>query len=348
MPAEGPPSPQPGSPPRAPRIDILLATYNGEAFLAEQLASIMAQSWGDFRLVVRDDGSRDRTPQILAGYAAQYPGRIEVLQDGDGNLGVLANFNRLLAAARAPYVMFSDQDDVWMPDKVERTWRRLLALEREYGPATPLLVHSDLEVVDRDLLRMDASFWHFQHLCPRRGLNLNRLLVQNVVTGCTMMVNRALLQRGLPIPPEAAMHDWWLALVAAAFGRIGYLRDTTIKYRQHGRNSLGAKRWSAGAFIRQGWARERQRITEHGLLGGLIGTGRQAKEGVARSIETNHRQARCFLDRYGAELPPRMGNLVRDFCAMRKAGFLRTRYIVLKNGFYKIGLLRNLGWLVRL
>jgi len=337
-----------------PRIDILLATYNGEAYLAEQVASIMTQSYPYFRLIVRDDGSKDRTPRILKGLAAKYPERMEVIADGDGNLGVQKNFNRLLAASHAPYVMFSDQDDVWLPTKIEATFRRLLALERDHGVETPLLVHSDLEVVDRELMRMDASFWHYQHLCPRRGLTLNRLLVQNVVTGCTMMVNRALLVRGMPIPAEAAMHDWWLALVAAAFGRIGYLRETTIRYRQHSHNSLGAKRWSAGQFIRQGWARERQRLIERGIfsgvLGGLlgmVGTG-HPKDNVARSIESNHRQAHCFLERYGDDLPPRVGNVVRDFCAIRRAGFLRTRYIVLKNGFYKIGLLRNLGWLVRL
>ncbi len=226
-------------------IDILLATYNGEAFLEEQLDSIAAQTHGDWRLIARDDGSADRTAEILDAFRARHPDKVVVLQDGDGNLGLVANFSRLMERSDAPYAAFCDQDDVWMPEKLALCLAKMHELEREQGQEqgaeVPLLVFTDLTVVDEELKVIDPSFWHYQGLRPERCDTLGRLLLHNVVTGCTALLNSALVDRSGPVPDAAKVHDWWVALVAVALGRLGYISRPTVLYRQHGENLIGAQ-----------------------------------------------------------------------------------------------------------
>ena len=191
--------------------EILVATYNGQRFLREQFDSLLAQTCKDFTIRIRDDGSTDNTAQIIEQYVECHPGRIILEENGGETSGACANFSRLLEATDADYVFFCDQDDVWLPEKVETQRKQLMDLEEEHGEDTPLLVHSDLEVVDENLNTLDQSFWHYQYLCPEKMQTLNRLLVQNCVTGCATAVNKSLAKLGAPIPSEAIMHDWWLA-----------------------------------------------------------------------------------------------------------------------------------------
>lgn len=136
--------------------------------------------------------------------------------------------------------MFCDHDDVWKPRKVEMTVRRMMELEQANGQDIPLLVHTDLVVADENLKVLSDSMFRSQNL-NRKGNRLNNLLVQNNVTGCTMMVNKALVDMVGPAPKHAVMHDWWMALIAACFGKIGFVRQATILYRQHHANEVGAK-----------------------------------------------------------------------------------------------------------
>jgi glycosyltransferase involved in cell wall biosynthesis len=133
------------------RVAILLATYNGEKYLDEQLRSLLAQTYRDFVIIVRDDCSGDRTPEILAKWAAAHPGQIRVVSDDHGNLRSAANFSRLMQLCDEPYFAFSDQDDVWLPRKIELMVSEVRLLERKFGTKTPILVHSDLRAVDEDL-----------------------------------------------------------------------------------------------------------------------------------------------------------------------------------------------------
>ena len=235
-------------------IEVVLPTYNGAAYLREQVESIHRQTLQPQRLLVRDDGSTDGTQELLAALQQQY-GSWLVLLPADGTLGCSANVNRLLEHTRAPYVALADQDDIWLPQKLQSSFRRLQQLESRYGLETPLLVHTDLELVDSEGTRLGITYWQRQRLDPRRTTT-DQLLVTNVVTGCTVLMNRPLLGRSLPIPPGALMHDWWLALVASAVGAIGCLAEPAILYRQHDRNVLGARGTSVfamfGRLIRQG------------------------------------------------------------------------------------------------
>lgn len=230
-------------------IDVVLPTYNGVAYLRQQVASIDQQTLRPCRLFIRDDGSNDGTLLLLASLKQQYGDWLELLP-ADGNMGCVANVNRLLNTASAPYVALADQDDLWAPEKLEASMALLHQLEQRYGREMPLMVHSDLRLIDGDGLPLGSSYLQHQRLDPSRT-GLNDLVLTNVVTGCTVLMNRALLQKALPIPVEALMHDWWLALVASATGAIGFLPKASVLYRQHDDNVLGARGTGWPAMVRR-------------------------------------------------------------------------------------------------
>lgn len=234
------------------RVVVLLPVYNGAHYLAEQLDSILAQSAANLLILCRDDGSRDDSVAILNRYASQHPRQVHVLLDDLGNLGARANFSKLMQAAlgqevspdgaQGPtYFALSDQDDVWHPDKLTRLLSAMRRLEQ--GDArVPALVHGDLRVVDESGHVIAPSMAAFQGLRPDRD-SFAAQLISNTVTGCTALMNRALLERSTPVPPQSIMHDWWISLVASAFGRRAYLNEALLDYRQHANNTIGAKEW---------------------------------------------------------------------------------------------------------
>jgi hypothetical protein len=225
-----------------PDVCIVLSSYNGAKYLGEQIESIRQQSFRDWTLLVRDDGSSDATPELLQQFA-RADSRISLLRDERGNLGPVASFGALLNHARerrTAYVALSDQDDVWRADKLERQLDLLRAHEASAGVGHPTLVHSDLTVVDSDLRPIHASYFRYQRLDHVTADPLRRLLLQNFVTGCTAVLNSALLRVAVPVP-SVVMHDWWLAQCAAALGSILVLPTSTVLYRQHGANAVGSR-----------------------------------------------------------------------------------------------------------
>jgi len=225
----------------AKMIDILLATYNGQAYLREQIDSILAQSNQDWRLLIRDDGSDDGTVSIIKDYVARYSDRITLIEDSGCHLGASLNFQRLLENSIAEYIMFSDQDDVWLPQKIEVTLNLMKATEKDY-PNKPIMVHSDLIVVDANLKKIADSLWTHQKIWPSKDDDLSRIISQNVATGCTIMINRKAKKVSLPIPKESIMYDWWIAIKVAERGKIVHIPDQLVLYRQHPDNLVGAKK----------------------------------------------------------------------------------------------------------
>jgi glycosyltransferase involved in cell wall biosynthesis len=224
-----------------PSINILLATYNGQNYLTAQIDSILAQSYHDWQLLIRDDGSSDDTVSIIKDYIAEFPDKIRLITDEDCHLGASLNFGRLLEYADTEYIMFSDQDDVWLPDKIKITLKVMKATERRW-PDKPVLVHTDLKIIDADSNIIADSMWSYQKLFPEIGDKLNKIMAHNVVTGCAMMINRKARMVSLPVPKEAVMHDWWIAIKVAKHGKIAYVPITSVLYRQHLENKIGAKR----------------------------------------------------------------------------------------------------------
>ena len=221
-------------------IDILMTVYNGEQYVVPQIESILNQTDSNWKLFIQDDCSTDRTVELIEPYVRRYPERITLLRNEKNSGSAQKNFFSMLPLVEHSYCMFCDHDDVWKPRKVEMTVRRMMELEQANGQDTPLLVHTDLAVADENLKVLSDSMFRSQNL-NRKGNRLNNLLVQNNVTGCTMMVNKALVDMVGPAPKHAVMHDWWMALIAACFGKIGFVRQATILYRQHRANEVGAK-----------------------------------------------------------------------------------------------------------
>lgn len=309
-------------------VEILMATYNGERYVAEQIDSILSQSHQNIYLKIRDDGSKDNTRPILAEYARKYASKIEVLPS-HANVGVKSNFSCLIESSQANYVMFADQDDVWLETKVYDTLKRMKEVENSYEGEIPVLIHTDLIVTDQNLAILNRSFWNYAHLSPYRQRSLNRLLVQNAITGCTMMANKTLLKMAAPIPQEAVMHDWWLALVAAAFGKIDFLNQTTMSYRQHASNAVGAKkRSSIFVFFKNGWDR-------------MI-RGRGNPRLTSHQIE-KYQQAFVLYQRYQKQLKKSQKNDLEAYLQLKHQNFFKNRYLMLKHRFFKNGFLRNLG-----
>lgn len=232
--------PQADAPRNAGRVAVLLACYNGEKYLEEQLRSLFAQTYDDFVLLVRDDGSTDATPAILARWARDYPDRVIVVADNRGNLRSKANFALLMELCEAPYFAFCDQDDIWLPEKLQIMLGEIQRLETRHGKSVPVLVHSDVKIVDPSLRELYPSYFAHRRVNLKTATGLPDILFKNVVTGCAMMGNRALLELGRPIPEQVHHHDWWMALVAAGCGIIKTLPTPTVLYRQHGNNVVGA------------------------------------------------------------------------------------------------------------
>lgn len=226
-------------------VEILLATYNGEKYLNEQLNSLKNQTYKNWRIIARDDGSSDKTLQILENFKKNNPNKMEIYLNSGRSHGPMNNFCELMKLSKENYVAFCDQDDVWIPTKLEKTMKLMKKLERNFG-LLPILVHTDLMIVDKNLKIMFKSMIRTQKLNYSSRKSIKQLIVQNCVTGCTMMANRNLIRICGTIPKGAIMHDWWLAIVACAFGKLEFLDESTVYYRQHEANSVGVTPISCG------------------------------------------------------------------------------------------------------
>jgi glycosyltransferase involved in cell wall biosynthesis len=215
---------------RTPSVDVLLATFNGRRFVQQQVESITQQTYADIRLVLCDDCSSDGTEKYVDSLAGM-PNTI-VLHNQE-NIGPEKTFERLLGHVTSPYFCFSDQDDVWLPTKVEK----LLGLLQREGL---LLVYSDLEVVGQSLEPIARSMWRYTGSEPLASHCLIPYLLRNPVSGCALLADSRLIPACLPFPSQIPMHDWWVTLRAVQEGRVGFLPEATVKYRQHGVNALGA------------------------------------------------------------------------------------------------------------
>ena len=298
------------------RVSVLLSTYNGKKYLKQQLDSLFKQTYANFDIIVRDDNSKDESIEILKSY------NVELMSYGK-NIGPKGSFSTLLEyslAKSSQYFMFCDQDDLWEADKIEKTLKKMQSLESKFGNI-PLLVHTNLEVVDEDLQTIDKSFWHFEQINPNMN-DFNKLLVQNTITGCTVMINRKLAELAMPIPDEAIMHDWWLGLIASKFGKISHLDKALIKYRQHAQNSIGANGFGIDYIIN--------------------------KIFTAIDLMPHQKQAKAFLDIYRNILDEATIEMLEEFSTLESQLFWQKRKILLKYKLLKQGIIRNMGLLLKI
>lgn len=301
-------------------IAIVMTTYNGENYVGQQIDSILASTFPDFEIFIYDDGSKDNTMSVLRGYESQYPTKVHVVQN-EVNLGVTINFLNALSRTTTDYVMLCDQDDSWKSNKVAVTLKRMRHMEAQLGKETPMAVFTDAIVVDKDLNTIRSSFFCSSHLNPYKT-DLPHLLMENKLIGCTVMVNAALRKVVMshPLPKEARFHDWWVALIASSLGKIGYVNEGTLLYRQHGGNVVGNTGFLS-YFTNRISSLHNQKVALHSL----------------------QRQAEEFLNVYGDVLSEKNKKIIQCFANLNQKNFIQKRVIILHCGYLKTGIIRNIG-----
>lgn len=218
------------------KVAILMSTYNGELYIRQQIDSIIHQSYSNWILYIRDDGSNDQTVKIIEEYSKKYDNIVFFNKDNIENYGVVHSFLELLQKVNADFYMFADQDDYWKENKVLDTLHLMLS---EPYDNLPICVHTNLTAVDKTLKNEVVTE-------PKRvWSSFQKVLFSNCVTGCTVMINNGLKNK---IKFEniryqnVVMHDWWVALIASQFGKLVYLKKSTMLYRQHGDNVDGSQK----------------------------------------------------------------------------------------------------------
>ncbi len=303
------------------KIEVLMAVYNGSAYIREQIDSILNQTYENWHLTISDDGSTDGTDLIADEYAAKYPEQITRVYSGVRFGNARDHFMWLSENCTSRYMLYSDQDDVFNPEKMSRLMDAMQNAERQWGRDLPILVFSDQTVVDEKLNVIEPSLMR----CQKQAFDsfdYHALLIQNVVTGGAMMVNRPLCSLAVQCRSRERiiMHDWWMAATAARFGKIIYLDEPLSLYRQHGGNSVGAKRVGSAGYIA-------------GMMGNL--------RGVREMILRKKSQAGVFEDTYTALLTAED----RQFLSRMKQSRSGIRFY-LKNRGYIHGFFRFMGWVM--
>lgn len=301
------------------KIDIIMATYNGETYLKEQIDSILENTFTDWTLTICDDGSKDRTIPIVKEYEEKYKGKI-ILHQNEKNLGVKLNFFEGMKRSKADYIMFCDQDDVWKKDKIQITYDKMLELEKKQKKEIPLAVFTDANIVDEKLELLKESFFEAGALDTKK-IDLAHILMENKLIGCTLMINKSVANRFNTLPTHVRMHDWWIAILVSSFGVIEFLNQKTLLYRQHGENVIGGNQNFFTYFKSRISSLKKQK----------------------QVLLLTQKQAECFYQIYQKELSPHSKQLIYDFANLHKMNFIKRRYLLFKHRYFKTGFIRNIG-----
>jgi len=304
-------------------VAIVMTTYNGVKYVGEQIDSILTSSYQDFELFIYDDGSKDDTISILRSYEQNNPTKVHVIIN-ENNLGVTVNFLQGASKTTMEYVMFCDQDDVWKPNKIAITLKRMRHMEVQLGISTPIAVFTDAIVVNQELEILKHSFFCSNHLNPWKT-DLAHILMENKLIGCTVMINCSLrkLLKNYRLPTNAKFHDWWIALIAASMGKIGYVNEGTILYRQHSGNVVGGADFTA-------------------YFKNRIASLKLQKE----ALRALYRQAEEFLSVYDEILSENSKNTIRRFADLDKNSYIIKRKTLIHYGYLKTGMIRNIGLII--
>ena len=230
-------------------ISVLLPTFNGEKYLAELLESLLSQTYQDFVVYIRDDNSSDNSYTIITEFAENNFGKIKATRNEKNTGEARFNYFDMMMTHKDDYVMLCDQDDVWLSDKIEKSIGKMKELEGICGSSTPLLVYTDLMVVNEKLEVISSSYEKMANKYFYYN-PLNIAVTMNNAAGCTILYNRALAELIRDLPEFFVMHDWWVYLIAVAFGYVGVIHRSTVMYRQHDNNESGAKRVLSLKYVR--------------------------------------------------------------------------------------------------
>lgn len=300
-----------------------MAAYNGAPYIGEQIDSILGQSDAHWHLTVSDDGSTDGTDAVIDAYMQRHPGKIGRVFAQKRFGEARAHFFWLTEHCDAEYIAYCDDDDTWRSDKLEKLRKAMQDAERRFGSDMPILVFSDQTVTDAALNELAPSLMRYQKQYFG-AFDYRSILLQNVVTGGAMMVNRALARLALQCADisQVIMHDWWMAAVAARFGEIVYIDEPLGAYRQHGSNSVGAKNVASAAHV------------VHKL--------RHLNE-LQRTLLQKKAQAQVFAQTYQADLNEADGAFLREFVKKRSGPGFYWKHRALIHGGYRLAGMALLG-----
>lgn len=301
-------------------VQILMATFNGEKYISEQIDSILNQTYSEIQILIRDDGSSDRTVRIIEKYVQSYPDKIILINDEKKCGGATSNFMQLTKYATADYIMYSDQDDFWLPEKIEKTLQAMMELEEEIGKSRPALTFASYRSVDIDLQPIQENVKKTQLAKCETGLN--KLLVQNCVNGCLMMVNKPLYSIMGDYNKDILMHDWWAVLISSAMGGIRKIPDVLMLYRQHGDNVVGSVNVKSFQY----------RLSKF-------------LDSNTKNMKFRYRdQAKLFYQRYKYTMPKESSCILEDFLNIyqEKSKIRRARALI-RGGFLKSDTIRRIG-----
>ncbi len=307
-------------------IDILLATYNGGKFLQKQLDSLFTQTIRDFHLLIRDDGSADNTLQIIEAYRQKFPEQITLITDDKKNVGATQNFGILLEHSKADYIFFCDQDDIWLPEKIEVSLNELQQLEQQH-PGKPCMVYSDMKLINDEGELLSESEWSELHLDPQYFV-FNRLLIQNIPHGCTMAINRPLRELVLPIPQQAMLHDHWIAIVASLFSASKAIIKPTMLLRFHEKN-VTRKAYTFSEKVK--------RLVDNSL----------SDEEYEKMVERRVGQAKAIKDQFSAKLTPQQHHILDQLILLKETRGFQRMLIYIQNGFYRTTFRHSLKMILR-
>jgi len=218
---------------KKPTISIAMATYNGERFLKQQLDSIFMQSYNDFELLVCDDCSTDKTIEIIESYQNKYQNI--TLAQNKKRIGSVQNFERAISLCKGRYIVLSDQDDIWEPNKLHLNIKHMKIMEQKH-PGLPLMVHSDLSMIDEYNGLLHSSYFKFRNYQLNKEKDLGTILGPCGVMGNTIIMNQKLKNIILPFPQLLAVHDYWIALINELYGKRITLNQPLVRYRIHKQN----------------------------------------------------------------------------------------------------------------
>lgn len=214
------------------KIDILMATYNGEKYLVEQLDSIINQTYHNWNLLIRDDNSTDKTLEIIQNYHKKDK-RIKILKDNKGNLGIVRNFEELLKSSESEFIMFSDQDDIWVENKLDMYLKMTEKIKNK-----GFMIHSDAILFDKNKSNILKDTF-----ISKKAINrgLENVFFNYFVQGATILISKEIKNFILPFPKEVYLHDRYIHLISELFFERIFVNKALIYYRQHGDNQIGAK-----------------------------------------------------------------------------------------------------------
>lgn len=308
-------------------ITIIMAVYNGQEYIREQLESLKDQTYTEWRLVIRDDRSSDKTAEIVKKFSDEVEQEVIFKVNEKPSGSSKNNFALLINDAKeSDYVMFCDQDDIWKKDKIEITFNKMKQAEERYGRDFPLLVHGDVEVIDENGNINADSMFEMSHI--NADSKLPQILIQNHVTGCTMMCNKKLIA-GISEYASSEyiiMHDYLAALYASVFGKIEVIKKPLLSYRQHSGNSVGAKNNNNPVYLLKRLANGRKSYKE--------------------AMETSRNQVKFFVEIYRKELAAEKYceeyELMSGYASLGSRAKLYRIMFYKKNHIWKNGTIRKI------